>query len=65
MICTSPLTVFFLSYITSNSLEVAFLNDNTLLVAASLSNSDGVSLLKLGVSSKGVKILKQHPSCSI
>ncbi|CAI4301181.1 ADM_collapsed_G0006310.mRNA.1.CDS.1 [Saccharomyces cerevisiae] len=71
-----------LSYITSNSLEVAsvrdgnfvarktdfdknlvlsnirFLNDNTLLVAASLSNSDGVSLLKLGVSSKGVKILK-------
>ncbi|AJQ35912.1 Sed4p [Saccharomyces cerevisiae YJM541] len=71
-----------LSYITSNSLEVAsvrdgnfvarktdfdknlvlsnirFLNDNTLLVAASLSNSDRVSLLKLGVSSKGVKILK-------
>ncbi|XKU26490.1 vesicle formation at the endoplasmic reticulum [Saccharomyces cerevisiae] len=71
-----------LSYITSNSLEVAsvrdgnfvarktdfdknlvlsnirFLNDNTLLVAASLSNSDGVSLLKLDVSSKGVKILK-------
>ncbi|CAD6605730.1 BAG_1a_G0006030.mRNA.1.CDS.1 [Saccharomyces cerevisiae] len=71
-----------LSYITSNSLEVAsvrdgnfvarktdfdknlvlsnirFLNDNTLLVAASLANSDGVSLLKLGVSSKGVKILK-------
>lgn len=71
-----------LSYITSNSLEVAsvrdgkfvarktdfdknlvlsnirFLNDNTLLVAASLTNSDGVSLLKLGVSSKGVKILK-------
>ncbi|CAI7172178.1 BAD_collapsed_G0006210.mRNA.1.CDS.1 [Saccharomyces cerevisiae] len=71
-----------LSYITSNSLEVAsvrdgnfvarktdfdknlvlsnirFLNDNTLLVAASLSNSDAVSLLKLGVSSKGVKILK-------
>ncbi|CAI4056795.1 GTPase-activating protein SED4 SKDI_03G1270 [Saccharomyces kudriavzevii IFO 1802] len=71
-----------LSYVTSNSLEVAsvrdgkfvarkidfdknlilsnirFLNDNTILVAASLLNSDGVSLLKLGVSSKGVKILK-------
>ncbi|KOH00718.1 WD40 repeat domain-containing protein, partial [Saccharomyces eubayanus] len=71
-----------LSYITSNSLEVAsvrdgkfvarktdfdetlilsnvrFLNDNTLLVAASLSNSDGVSLLKLGVNSQGIKILK-------
>ncbi|CAI4037641.1 hypothetical protein SMKI_03G1190 [Saccharomyces mikatae IFO 1815] len=74
-----------LSYITSNSLEVAsvrdgkfvarktdfdknlilskirFINDDTLLVAASLSNSDGVSLLKIGVSSRGVKILKTAP----